>query len=129
MRRILLLALFCFAALGCPSAIRLAVERGQAVSIPSLASDVVDVDKASPKADRLLLRKDIPTRLNLDLNDFAKIDPRYQAGVLALKKAAAAAPALKPDSTADPKPFDVTDDVISWHWREGAKIVRKRQSP
>lgn len=123
MPRILWLAFFCFAALGCLSAIRLTIGRGQAVSVPSRASDVADVGKVFPKADRLPLRSDARERLR---DDFAEIDPRYQAGIVALKKAAAA-PVLKPDGAANPKPREGADDVISWHWREGAKIIRKRQ--
>jgi hypothetical protein len=27
------------------------------------------------------------------------------------------------------KPNAAAEEVVSWHWREGAKIVRKRRSP
>jgi hypothetical protein len=43
-----------------------------------------------------------------------------QVGLDALKRAAAA--------TIIPSPEAATDNVVSWHWREGSKVVRRRQS-
>jgi hypothetical protein len=122
MSRILWLALFCFASLGFLSMIKFTVGRGQAVGLPSLASDVVDAGKASAKGDRLPLQTNVARPLENFTDDLIEINARHQAGLLALKKAAAAtASGLKPDGA--------TDEVISWHWREGAKIVRKRRPP
>jgi hypothetical protein len=43
-----------------------------------------------------------------------------QAGLDALKRAAAPITIPKPEAAAD--------NVVSWHWREGSKVVRRRQS-
>jgi hypothetical protein len=117
MSRILWLALFCLAALGCLSVIRFTIGRGQAVSLPSVASEVVDMGKTLSKGDRLPFQA--TPRENFEPG-FVEIDKRREAGLLALKAAAAAA-LLTNESAAD--------DVVSWHWREGAKIVRKRRPP
>jgi hypothetical protein len=43
-----------------------------------------------------------------------------QAGLDALKKAIVLSAISKRESS--------SDDVVSWHWREGSKVVRRRQS-
>jgi hypothetical protein len=90
----------------------------------SLSGVMVAFDdaKALSKGDRLPLQA-IARAPELSTDELAETNARHQAGLLALKNAAAGvtAPALAPDGGAD--------EVVSWHWREGAKIVRRRRSP
>jgi hypothetical protein len=109
MPRLVWLAIFCLAALGCLTVVRSIVRPGAAAgSAPSsLPADVLDIDTPSAKGDRL------PSR-SIDFNALR------QAGLDALKKAAAPTTISKPEAAAD--------DVVSWHWREGSRVVRRRQS-
>jgi hypothetical protein len=108
MPRLVWLALFCLAALGCLTVVRSIAWPGAASPAPSrLSTDVLDLDVPPAKGDRL------PSRLidNIALR---------QVGLEALKRAVA--------PTAIPKPEATADNVVSWHWREGSKVVRRRQS-
>ena len=110
MPRLVWLALFCLAALGCLTVVRSLFWPGIASPVPpalASASDFLDLDEPLAKGDRL------PSH-SIDDNALR------QVGLDALKKAAAA--------TIIPSPEAATDNVVSWHWREGSKIVRRRQS-
>jgi hypothetical protein len=105
MFRMIWLTLFCLAAVGCLTVVRWIAT--PAVSArPSPVAVVSDGTPAAAKGDRLPPHVDNGTL--------------RQAGLDALKKAAALSASSKREST--------SDDVVSWHWREGSKVVRQRQS-
>jgi hypothetical protein len=111
------IAVFCLAALGCFTVIRSIVRPGVAAAPASLASD--DIDTPLAKGDRFpLIDSDI----------------LRQAGLDALKRSAVPTNVPEPKAAADnvviaaPKAAPAADEVVSWHWREGSKVVRRRQS-
>jgi hypothetical protein len=125
MLRLFWLALFCFAALGCVTVVRLIVRPG--VATTAVASP--DVDAPLAKGDRLpsdVLRQAAPEggRLSYDI--------LHQVGLDALKRSAATAAPIEAAAdnvvTAVPKAEAAADNVVSWHWREGSKVVRRRQA-
>ena len=107
MPRLIWLALFCLAGIGGLFAIRsvVAVSAINRVSPKAIAADVTDV--ATPplaKGDRL------PSQF------FNRALPK------------SAVETVKIVPTEPPKQSEVLkDDVVSWHWHEGSKVVRRRR--
>ena len=99
------LTLFCLAAVGCLTVVRWIMTPAVS-SRPSPMLTVVSEGKtAATKGDRL------PSS---HVDDGAL----RQAGLDALKNAVALSAISKRKSS--------SDDVVSWHWREGSKVVRRR---
>src|SRR5262249_49148516 len=89
MSRLTWLVLFCLAAIGCLTVVRFIIGSGAAEGLPSHASEVIDTGKTLPKGDRL---PTVPATLRENYErDVVANDARREDGLLALKKAAAAA--------------------------------------
>jgi hypothetical protein len=104
MFRMIWLTLFCLAAVGCLTVLRWVMSPAVSARPPPAA--VASDNTPLAKGDRF------PSQVD---NGALRL-----AGLVALKKAAA----LSAIST----PKTATDDVVSWHWREGSKVVRRRHS-
>lgn len=138
MPRLVWLALFCLASLGCFTVVRSIVRPGVAAA-PAPASLVsADIEMPLAKGDRL--PSNVSRQAVLE-GDRLPYDILRQVGLDALKQSAApttvpepAAPDPVPEPksaaavTVTPKAAPPVDEVVSWHWREGSKVVRRRQS-
>jgi hypothetical protein len=115
MQRLLWFALFCLVGIGGLFAARTVagVTSGGSTAMKAVAADVTDAEKPPlAKGDRL------PSRF------FDHALPK--TAVETVKIAPTDVP--KEPETAPKKPEASKDDVVSWHWHEGAKVVRRRQS-
>src|SRR5581483_5014207 len=137
MPRLVWLALFCLAALGCFTVVRSIVRPGVAAAPVPTSLVSADTDTPLAKGDRLpsVVLRQVGFeggRLSYDI--------LRQVGLDALKRSAAPTvpePAV-PDTVSEPKSAAAptvtpkaappVDEVVSWHWREGSKVVRRRQS-
>lgn len=109
MLRLIWLALFCLAALGGLSVVRSVIGPGAAANpAPTTpATNLADFNKPLAKGDRLG-------------SHYMDNGALRQAGLDALKNAVMSADSSKRDAAAD--------NVVSWQWHEGSKIVRRRRS-
>jgi|SRR5581483_5516394 len=116
MSRVVWLALFCLAAIGGLAVIRSVVGSSSATRpMPAdMAADVSDAAPALPKGDRLPLRS------------FDKAAP--PPDVITTNPAVATS-AVAPVETAKRPEAKAKDDIVSWHWHQGSKIVRHRKAP
>jgi hypothetical protein len=114
MQRLLWLALFCLLGIGGLLAARTVagVTPGGRTAMKAVTADVTDAEKPPlAKGDRLpswffdrALPKAAVETVKITPTDLPK-EPEA---------------ALKPEAS--------KDDVVSWHWHEGAKVVRRRRS-
>jgi hypothetical protein len=104
MQRLIWLALFCLAGIGGLFAVRsvVAVSAINRATPEAIAADPTDVATPLPKGDRL------PSQF------FDRALPQTAVEIV---------------PTEAPKQSEVSkDDVVSWHWHEGSKVVRRRRS-
>ena len=133
MPRLILLALLCLAVLGCFSVVRFIFEPGVA-ALPAPASLV-----SAPLAKGDRLPSGVLRQTGLEGNRLTD-DTLRQAGLEALKRSSApqaipepaasnAVPEPKSEAavTVTPKAAPPPDEIVSWHWRQGSKVVRRRQ--
>jgi hypothetical protein len=116
MLRTVWLAIFCLAAIGGVAVIRSIVGSSSASrALPAaISADISEDTPALPKGDRLPSRffdRTVPASTPA----VATINP----AVVPIKAAPAEAPKQPP----------AKDDIVSWHWHQGSKIVRRRKSP
>jgi hypothetical protein len=107
MQRLVWLALFCLAGIGGLFAVRSAVgvtQVGKAAP-QAIAADVSDPSIPLAKGDRL------PSR------SFDSILPKTSVATVKI------VPFESPR-----RPEASNDDVVSWHWHEGSKVIRRRRA-
>jgi hypothetical protein len=115
MQRLLWLALFCLLGIGGLFAARTVggVTPGARTAMKAVTADVTDAEKLSlVKGDRLpsqFFDRTLP-KTTVETVKIAPTDVTKEPGA-----------ALK-------QPEASKDDVVSWHWHEGAKVVRRRRS-
>jgi hypothetical protein len=116
MLRMVWLALFCLAAIGGLAVIRSVVGSSSATRpMPAaISADFSDAAPPLPKGDRL------PSRF------FDKPVPTSTPAVATINPTVAT---TKVDPPETPKQAKANDDIVSWHWHQGSKIVRRRKSP
>jgi hypothetical protein len=117
MQKVVWLALFCAVGVGGLFVIRspLGVSASSRGVPEVTAADVVDVATPLPKGDRL------PSRF-FD-------NPLPQPAVETVKIVPAEPSKQEPPKQETPKRSEAArDDVVSWHWHEGSKVIRRRRA-
>jgi hypothetical protein len=111
MQRAVWLALFCLVGIGGLFSIRsvVGVSKVSRVTPEAASVDVIDTATPLPKGDRL------PSRFF----DSALPKPAVETVKIV--------PAEAPKQSEVPRAETSKDDVVSWHWHEGAKVVRRRR--
>jgi hypothetical protein len=108
------LALFCLAAIIGLAAVRSVVgSNAPSRTMPAaIAADVSDAATPLPKGDRL------PSRF---------FDKPASASTRAPAPINPAVAPIKAAPMEAPKQAKANDDIVSWHWHQGSKVVRRRK--
>jgi len=108
MQRLILLAVFCLAGISGLLAIRFAagVTAGVHGTPEAIAADVTDAATPLPKGDRLPSRSFDEASSKTSVETVKIIPPEVP----------------KQQSEAS------KDNIVSWHWHEGSKVVRRRRA-